>query len=119
MTAGRRIAGHERARDRDAEDRRFDVRAEPKRALEPAEVPVGLGRRADRIRHERAVHPDGIDLDEAGEACQHRGGEEQEAERPERLAGPEVTADDVVLGRPPARELGVLLEPQDEQVERR
>ena len=34
----------------EAKDRRLPIGTKPQRALEPAEVPVGLGRRADDVR---------------------------------------------------------------------
>ena len=118
MIAGATIPGQEWARDRDAQDRRLPVRPESQRALEPAHIPVGLGRRGRGRRHVRSVDPDRIDLHETAEEGQHGGRQEQEPDGAERLARPQVAPDDHLLRGLSASELGVLLQPQDPEVDR-
>ena len=81
MMPGQHDPREERRRDRDAEDRRLERRPDPERALEPADVPVGLGGRATTRRHERPVDPDRIDLEEPAEQGQHGRSQEEQAGR--------------------------------------
>ncbi len=65
--AGDHDGRQEQLADRVPEQVELPVRPEPKDALEPSGVEVGLGRRGCRVGHERAVEPDRVDLDEPAE----------------------------------------------------
>ena len=67
-------------------------------------------------RVERPVEPDRVDLGQAAERGEHRGDEEEQADRLGRVGRPQPLADDVVLACGPARELRVLLAHEDREV---
>jgi hypothetical protein len=85
-------------------------------AVRPAHVEVRLGARGHVGRVVRPEVPDRVDLEQAAEQAQHadRDGEERAALGRER--GEDAHADDVALGAPRTRELGVLLVPHQPDV---
>src|SRR5207253_10142545 len=66
---------------------------------------------------ERPVEPDRIDLDESADERGDGADEEKQAERSEDLVRPEGLADDVRLGGARAPVLGVLLDPDQEEMD--
>jgi hypothetical protein len=103
--------------DGEAEQRQGPRRAQPQRAVQEADVPVGLRRRGHVEGTELPVLPHGVDLRQAAQQRQHGGGEQQQRDRLEGLLGPEPLADHVALAAAPAAVLGVLLQHQDEDVD--
>src|SRR5207253_5446338 len=88
-------------------------REDSKRSLQPAEVPVGLSRRAHGGGSERAVEPYRVDLEQSSHRAEHGGDAEEQPGGSRRVGGPQLGAHNVRLRAPRPRELGVLLPPQD------
>ena len=103
-TARRRRTGWGRACVRRCVD--LEVGHQPQGADQPAEVPVGLGAVGADVGVIGAPQPDRVDLDQPAHQHEHRGDEHEQAERAQRVAGPQRRADDVVLACGPARGTG-------------
>ena len=109
---------HDVPGDRPAEDHRLPVGHHAQRTVEEADVPVGLGASRHLIGRERSEQPDRVDRDQAaheGDDAEH---DEEEAARLRHVHRQQRVAHDVVVGAARAGELGVLLRPDEHEVDR-
>ncbi len=99
-----------------ARDVALPGRHEPQRALQEADVPVGLRVGGDLVRAVRPVLPHGVDLGQCPEERQHARRHEEQARGLRGEVRVHRAADDVAVGPPALAPLGVLEVDDQDQV---